>query len=46
LSRPREISRLLAYALGQIKGIRNAARQQQCTEVRVSDVEPHVRSIE
>ena len=37
---------LLARALGHLKRIRNLASQQQCADFCVSDVEPHVRSVE
>ena len=43
---PREIGCLLAHPLGHLKGVRNPAGQQQCADVRVGDVEPHVRSVE
>ena len=46
LSRAREIGRLLAHALGHLKRVRNSAGQQQCADMCVGDVEPHVRSVE
>ena len=46
MSRPGEKGRLLARALGHIERLGDMARQQQCTDFCVSDVEPHVRSIE
>ncbi len=46
LSRSREMGCLLLRALGHIKRVRNLARQQQCADFCVSDVEPHVRSVE
>ena len=46
LSRAREVGCLLAHALGHLKGVGNPAGQQQCADVCVGDVEPHVRSVE
>ena len=46
LSRPRKVGRLAAHPLGHLKGVRNPASQQQRADVCVSDVEPHVRSVE
>ena len=46
LSRPRKVCRLAAHPLGHIKGVRSPASQQQRADVCVSDVEPHVRSVE
>jgi hypothetical protein len=46
LRRSRQMGCLLLRALGHIKRVADLARQQQCTDFCVSDVEPHVGSVE
>jgi hypothetical protein len=46
LRRSRQMGCLLLRALGHIKRVPDLARQQQCTDFCVSDVEPHVGSFE
>ena len=44
--RPWEIGCLLAHPLGHFNGVGNPAGQQQRADVCISDVEPHLRSVE
>src|SRR6266478_1365680 len=46
LSRAWEMGCLLLRALGHINRVGNLAGQQQCADFCISDVEPHVRSVE
>jgi hypothetical protein len=42
---PWQVGGLLSHMLGHLKCVRNPAGQQQCADVRVGDIESHVRSV-